>query len=307
MNKKVVFWGRSGGYEGILNQILFEIEKGNISVEALVCEKEDIYCSQIDSFPIISKEELADVNFDYLIIHPGDDFAKIKKKVMGLGIPERAIINASVFTLPLFDFGRYGQLLENPVTILSDDCWGGAVYNRLKLPFSSPLINILWDKDEYSKFIQDPMFYLGTELKLFSEGNLKAGIAPIGQLGEEGRTVRLRLVHNTSFAEAKEQWDRRVKRVNAENVFVKMGFGCYEENCEKWLHIFSGVPYKKILFYSGESVSDAIFFTERFEWYQKNEPYVRTYSYVDYMLFNYFVSIDVLKLLVDGKDYSRDL
>ena len=79
MNKKVVFWGRSGGYEGILNQILFEIEKGNISVEALVCEKEDIYCSQIDSFPIISKEELADVNFDYLIIHPGDDFAKIKK------------------------------------------------------------------------------------------------------------------------------------------------------------------------------------------------------------------------------------
>lgn len=59
MSKKVIFWGAGGGYERILNQILFEIVKENISVEALVCKKEDIYCSKKDSFPIITKEKLA--------------------------------------------------------------------------------------------------------------------------------------------------------------------------------------------------------------------------------------------------------
>ncbi len=175
-------------------------------------------------------------------------------------INTKIIIDGSVFTLPLFDFGRYCQLLKNPVTILSDDCWGGYVYNRLKMPFSSPLINIFWDKDEYSEFIQDPMFYLGTELKLFHEGNLKAGLAPVGQLGDGERIVKLMLIHNTSFAEAKEQWDRRMKRVNTKNLFVKMGFETIGQNWEKWLHIFSDVPYKKILFCSGECHQITVFY-----------------------------------------------
>lgn len=303
----MVFWGIGGGYERILNQILFEVAKGNISVEALVCKKEDIYCSKRDSFPIITKEELMGINFDYLVITPKDCFAEIKKEAMDFGIPEKIIVDGCVFTLPLFDFGRYCQLLENPVTILSDDCWGGYVYNRLKIPFSSPLINILWDKDEYSEFIQDPIFYLGTELKLFREGNFKMGLSPVGQLGNGERTVKLQLIHNGSFAEAKEQWDRRMGRVNIRNLFVKMGFESCKQNCEKWLHIFSDVPYKKILFCSGQCASDYSFFTERFEWCQKKSPRVETYIYNDFMRHNYFVSIDLLKLLIDGKGYSREI
>lgn len=306
MNKKVVFWGTGGGYEQILNQILFEITRGNLSVEALVCKKEDIYFPRRYSFPIITKEELTDVSFDYLVIATKGYFKEIKKEAMDLGIPERIIIDGNVFTLPLFDFERYCQLLENPVTILSDDCWAGYVYHRLKLPFSSPLINILWDKDEYLEFIQDPIFYLGTELKLLREGNFKAGLAPVGQLGNGERTVKLQLIHNADFAEAKKQWDRRVKRINIKNLFVKMGFESCEQNHEKWLHIFSDVPYKKILFYSGECTFDYSFFTERFEWQQKKLPRTETYKYNDYMRLNYFQSIDLLKLLVDGKDYSRD-
>lgn len=226
---------------------------------------------------------------------------------MDFGISESVIIDGNVFNLPLFDFGRYCQLIENPVTILSDDCWGGYVYNRLKLRFSSPLINIFWDKDEYSKFIQDPIFYLGTELKLFREGNFKTGLAPVGQLGYGERTVKLQLIHNKSFAEAKKQWNRRVKRINTRNLFVKMGFESYEQKHEKWLHIFSNVLYKKILFYSGECASDYRFFTGRFEWQQKKPPRAETYKYSDYMRLNYFQSIDLLKLLIDGENYSRDI
>ena len=307
MKKKVVLWGTGGGYEGILNRILFEIKKGNISVEALVCKKKDIYCSKRDSFPIIPKEELTGISFDYLVITSKGCFAEIKTEAMNLGISERAIIDGSVFALPLFDFERYRQLLENPVTILSDDCWGGYVYHRLKLPFSSPLINILWNKDEYVKFIQDPSFYLNTELKLFREGDFKTGLAPIGELGHGEQTVKLQLIHNASFAEAKEQWNRRIKRINFKNLFVKMGFENCEQDSEKWLPIFSNIPYKKILFYSGGCAFDYIFRAKRFEWEQKRLPRVENYKHSDYMRLNYFMSIDLLKLLVEGKDYSREI
>lgn len=304
MNKKVILWGTGGGYEKILNQILFETAKGNISVEALVCRKEDIYCPRRDSFPIITKEELKGTDFDYLVITSQDCFAEIKKEAMDFGIPERIIIDGSVFSLPLFDFGRYCQLIENPVTILSDDCWGGYVYHRLKLPFSSPLINILWDESEYLEFIQDPIFYLGTELQVVREGDFKKGLAPVAQLGNAERNVKLRLIHNTSFAQAKEQWDRRIKRVNTGNLFVKIGIG---KLWGEWQHIFSDVPYKKISFCSEECASDYNFFTERFEWRQKKPPRAETYIYKDYMRLNYFLSIDLLKLLVDGKGYSREI
>ena len=43
------------------------------------------------------------------------------------------------------------------------------------------------------------------------------------------------------------------------------------------------------------------------KWYQKRAPRVETYSYSDYMRLNYFVGIDLLKLLVDGRDYSREI
>ena len=56
MAKKVVLWGMGTDYEKLLNQIMFEIYKGNIIVEAVVCKKIDIFCGKRDGFRIITKE-----------------------------------------------------------------------------------------------------------------------------------------------------------------------------------------------------------------------------------------------------------
>lgn len=103
-------------------------------------------------------------------------------------------------------------------------------YNRLGLPFTSPLVNIYWDRDQYSLFIQDPLFYLNTELQMVSDGDIKKGIWPIGKLGDVERTVSLQFTHSISFADAKEQWDRRKTRINPNNLFVKMGFASNVSN-----------------------------------------------------------------------------
>ena len=230
----------------------------------MVCRPKDKYCNSRDGFPIITKEELAEIEFEYLIISCPEHFEEIKNEALECGVKRVQIIDGQKFLLPLFDFRRYAQLIQNPVTILSDDCWGGYVYKRLGLEFSSPLINIFWDRREYSKFIQDPSFYLGTELTVIRDGNLKMGVPPIGQLGDANRTVQLHFVHNIDFAEAKMQRKRRMKRINLDNKFVKMGFVGSDEGTDKYIEAFEKCRYPKNLFYNGDDEIDGIFKTERF-------------------------------------------
>lgn len=303
---KCIVWGIGNSYDKILNQILFEIHKGNISIEALVCCKEDKYSSSRDGFPIITKEEINNVDFDYVVIASNSFFKEIRNEALQLNIEESKIIDGRKFQLPLFDFKRYSQLIQNTITILSDDCWGGYAYNRLGLPFSSPLINIYWERNEYAKLIVDPLYYLNSELTVIEYGDLRKGITPIGQLGDKNRNVKLNFTHNVDFNEAKIQWDRRKKRINPNNLFVKMGFLSSDQNKQSYLDAFEHVPYNKILFYNGDEDIKGAFKTERFIWRQTKLKRVEHSNYNDFVRLSYYRELDLLKLLTSETNYSRE-
>ncbi len=305
--KKCIIWGMEDDYDRIINNVRYEILKGNIEVLALVCQPKDKYCATKDGFTIITPQEIDAAAFDYLIIANKGSFKAIKNSAIAMGIKENRIINGEVLLIPMFDFARYIKLLENPVTILSDDCFAGYVYNHLGLQFSTPLINIYWEREEYAKFIEDPLFYLNTELRVFREGSFETGVTPIGQLGDDKRNVKMVFLHNNSFAEAKEQWDRRKARINKDNIFVKMGFSYVDvkDNAKEILQAYDKVKYNKILFYSGTVDFDSKFSKERFYWSQKRRPRVEFYSYNDYMRRYFYKEIDILKLLTGEEDYIR--
>ena len=124
MEKCVVF-ADDMEYESIINQLLYEMNKGNMELCAIVCNEGDKYCSSRDGFPLIYLNEVDSSGFDWFIIADEQKYAQIKRNAMKQGVSEKKIINGKVFKLPLFDFRRYIQLLRCPVTILSDDCWGG--------------------------------------------------------------------------------------------------------------------------------------------------------------------------------------
>ena len=178
------------------------------------------------------------------------------------------------------------------------------------LPFASPLINIAWKRDQYAKFIQKPLYYLDTDLQLVHEGDLYEGVCPIGRLGNENDYVELHFVHYCNFSSALEQWNRRVKRINRNNIFVKMGFSSADasENEKEWIQAFENVKYKKILFYNGKENLPEMFkqANERFIWSHKSAKSVVNYNYNYYLINNYFWDLDLLKRFVDGEDYSRD-
>lgn len=302
--KKCIVWGMGNDYDLMLNQILFEIHKGNIEVAAIICREKDKYCSKRDGFDVITKNELGGVNYDYIIVTSTLFFNEIKQEAIDIGIDERCIISGTVFKLPKFDFQLYQNLIENPITILSDDCWGGYAYNSLKLPFTSPIINIRWNRDQYAEFISDPLFYLNTELKMERDGNLRTEVWPIGSLGDEKRKVEMEFVHNADFNEAKAQWDRRKERINKQNLFVKMGFSIQDKK-DEWLEAFKNLNCKKLLVYNGDTDIKEVLKTERFIWYNINSNRVNTYNYNDYFRSSYNNDIDLLKMLNGESNYLR--
>ena len=62
--------------------------------------------------------------------------------------------------------------------------------------------------------ISRDIFCLKSELKMVWDSDLRAGIYPIGQLGDESNYLKIKVVHNVSFSEEKIQWDRRRQRIN---------------------------------------------------------------------------------------------
>lgn len=122
---KCIIWGIGNDYENIINQIKFEELKGNLEVVALVSKESEIFASKRDEYSIITKYDLIDKEFDVIIISSSKFYKEIISEINALGMEEKQIINGKIFNLPLFDYNRYIRLIREPVTILSDDCWGG--------------------------------------------------------------------------------------------------------------------------------------------------------------------------------------
>lgn len=240
-----IIWGTGNDYNRLYNSIRLEEYKGNMRIVGAVTKKENMFAKFIDGIPLIDASEILDMRFDYIIVCSNLFFHEICLEIQSLGIERYKILNGNVFSYARFDFGRYISLIENPVSIISDDCWGGEVYHALSLPFSSPTINIAWKKEEYAKFISDLPYYLKQQLKCMREGNFETGEYPVGMLGEGNKKVYMELIHNINFREAYEQWERRKKRINFDNIFVKFGFD-KTDNWKLCKRVFDDLKYKKI-------------------------------------------------------------
>lgn len=308
--EKVVIWGMGEDYEGIINQLKFEEYKGNLTVVALVSKKEFLWCEKRDGYSLIMKEELADISFDFLIVCSRRFYAEIEKEALDLGISRNHIINGQIFKMPLFDFSRYISLVRNPITIWSNDCWGGYVYHSLYLPFTSPFINTFLKSESYIKFIQDPDYYLERTLVCVCEGDIRKNQYPIAKIGDGDKEIFINFIHEYNYKNAEENWNRRKKRVNQNRIFVKLGLSAGDEHCAEYLNVFNRVPFPKICFYSGSIETDKqdIVYLKRFEWYVRNGGPTITLNYTDYThKLNYiYKDIDILKLLNSERVYHRE-
>ena len=146
-------------------------------------------------------------------------------------------------------------------TIISNNCWGGAVYDEFALPYKTPTIGLWFPSDDYIKFISNLRFYLNAELVQISYEQCHARDLLIKRK-ERGRydfelskmiigrleDVDIVFLHYKSFDEALQKWNRRKNRVNYDNLIVKYNDqnGFHKEN----FYLFKKTNFDNKLFFT---------------------------------------------------------
>jgi uncharacterized protein (DUF1919 family) len=155
-------------------------------------------------------------------------------------------------TNPILGSFRRRRLNNTDFTIISNNCWGGIIYEYFNLPKNSPTVGMYFFAEEYIRFIYNLKYYLKQPLEIINSSQSKykeqliernQANCLIGKIAD----VEMVLLHFSSAQEAQEKWKRRCERVNYDNLiykFSEMNY-CTEEHI-KAFDAFSAK--KKVMF-----------------------------------------------------------
>lgn len=149
---------------------------------------------------------------------------------------------------------RRKHLKNTDFTIISNNCWGGMVYESYNLPKESPTTGLFFMASDYIKFLSDLKGYLDKDLtfmkpedskyKDFLKEDKRFGSYPIGMLGD----IEIMFLHYHSESEAKQKWNRRIERVNWDKLIVK--FNDQNRCTLDDVKAYAKLPYKNKLFFT---------------------------------------------------------
>lgn len=237
---KAIIWGCGRDYGTFSEYIYREVAANRLTIMGITSAN-TIYKS-IDGYPFIEKSELKNIDFDFIIVAAKQEvLPDIYFEAENLGISRSKFIRADIFSLPHFTIDRYMKLRENPVTIISQICFGGLLYHRLDLPFTSPTINLWFTPLDFIKFSTSLSQYLNEKF-VFSHkayNGQQKHYYPVMNLSD----ISVHFNHYQTIGEATEKWYSRSKLIDYDNILVVMHADTPEEMVG-----FEQIPYRKVCF-----------------------------------------------------------
>ena len=116
-------------------------------------------------------------------------------------------------------------LKNRDFSIISNNCWGGYVYDTFGLKYNTPTIGLYIFSDDYIKFISNLRHYLSLDAKVLSieDSKYKHILKNNGKKIMLGIVddIELVFVHYESAEEAVKKWNKRRTRVDYSNLLIK--------------------------------------------------------------------------------------
>ena len=137
-------------------------------------------------------------------------------------------------------------------SIISNNCWGGLIYQQFGLQYTSPTIGLFFMDEDYLKFVEKLDFYLVQPLQfinprtskhynyLYREHD-KEITYPVARLAD----IEIFFMHYHSKEEAEKKWKYRTERLNRHRLLVK--FSQRQSNTVDILERFASLPLKNKL------------------------------------------------------------
>ena len=139
------------------------------------------------------------------------------------GIAERKLRER---TDPYFCATRRKSLHSTDFSIISNNCWAGSVYRYYGLPYQSPTAGLYFFASDYVKFASDLRHYIASTLE-FIDARDSAHVAALERKGEADKVIarlddiEVVFLHYPTVEEARVKWERRCRRINWDNLFIK--------------------------------------------------------------------------------------
>ena len=145
---------------------------------------------------------------------------------------------------------RFRRIRKMGISIISNNCAGGLLYNHFGCRFQSPTINLQISPEDYLRFCENLDYYCSLDIseesplnaiELFRTlGGTTIGF-PVGRLGD----LTLFFQHFDSFQQAVCKWNERKKRIDYDRLF----FVFVDTNCTKeMVRRFLNLPFRNKLF-----------------------------------------------------------
>lgn len=155
------------------------------------------------------------------------------------GYNKRLAVRWNRFLRSIINRKNRKRLKNKTFSLLCNNCNGGVILHDLGLQFRSPTVNLFFYGDHFFRFCENLDHYLAQELTICDQPRHTPETEyPICLLGD----LELHFLHYKTFAEAKEKWESRVKRINKENLFVMWSF--FDSTDVELLARFDELPFK---------------------------------------------------------------
>lgn len=219
MKKQVLIWGSGAIYNQHLNLLRFMEQVKEFNVIGVVA---NLFTgvSTLDGWRVIYKSMIPTINFDYIIVMSDKFYEEIVLEAMSLGTDRGQILSYKVLDIPNIDLNKYIHLKNSQISIISNNCWGGLVYNSLGLECLSPFKNLFLEDDDYLRllinlrdYLEMPLEFVRFEIEIHSKQRY-----PVMRLGD----IFVHCNHDDNPKDALEKWNRRLKKINYDNLFVEM-------------------------------------------------------------------------------------
>jgi uncharacterized protein (DUF1919 family) len=142
------------------------------------------------------------------------------------------------------------RLKNKDFTIISNNCWGGRIYEDMGLPYKSPTIGLFFFAPCYINFVKDIRSAISLKLEFVDISRYEKAQSlrskqwyPVGKLGDD---IEIHFLHYESEAAAADKWNRRKERINLDNLFIS--FSDSEGYDLNELQQFDSIPYPKVFF-----------------------------------------------------------
>ncbi|MBQ2718082.1 MAG: DUF1919 domain-containing protein [Clostridia bacterium] len=126
-------------------------------------------------------------------------------------------------------------------SIICNNCWAGYVYRRYGISYLTPTVGLYFFAEDFIKLCYNLKYYMHLPLEFISVEESKYS----NKLKEKGQVnvpiarlddIEVIFLHYKTEQEAREKWERRVKRINYDNLIFKFSEmnDCSYEHLQKF-------------------------------------------------------------------------